>query len=95
MVTVSDNKRCKTCNREELEQHGKNKTNQSAVGSSYAALNDSSDSNFRELQQYDDGAVGARQFYTPHDVPAVLSWGALRTWQSDTQTSSKDAGSIC
>ena len=69
MVTVSDNERYKACNREELEQHRERETNQLAMGSSYAALNASSDGNFRELQQYNDGAVGARQFYTPHDCP--------------------------
>lgn len=95
MVTVSDNERCKACNREELEQHGKTKPIKLQLVVAMAALNDSSNGNFRELQQYNDGAVGARQFYTPHDVPAVLSWGAGRTWQSDTHTSSKDAGSIC
>ena len=49
MVTVSDNERCKACNREEWEQHDKTKTNQTAVCSSYAALNNSSNGNFREL----------------------------------------------
>ena len=49
MVTVSDNERCKACNREELEQHDKTKTNQIAVDSSYAALKNSSNGNFREL----------------------------------------------
>ena len=57
MVTVSDNERCKACNREDLEQHGKTETNQTAIGSSYAALNNSSDGNFGELQRYNDGAV--------------------------------------
>ena len=37
MVTVSDNERCKACNREELEQHGKTKANQIAVGNSYGS----------------------------------------------------------
>ena len=49
MVTVSDNERCKARNREELEQHDKTKTNQIADGSSYAALSNSSNGNFREL----------------------------------------------
>ena len=49
MVTVSDNERCKACNREEWEQHDKTKTNQIADSSSYVALNNSSNGNFREL----------------------------------------------
>ena len=49
MVTMSDNERCKACNREELEQHDKTKTNQIADGGSYAALSSSSNGNFREL----------------------------------------------
>ena len=49
MVAVSDNERCKACNREDLEQHDKTKTNQIADGRSYAALSNSSNGNFREV----------------------------------------------
>ena len=49
MVAVSDNERCKARNKEELEQHDKPKTNEIADGSSYAALSDSSNGNFRRV----------------------------------------------
>ena len=92
MVTVSDNKRCKACNREELEQHDKTKpikvhlvvAMQLSMTAAMAILENMSSTMTEQF--------GARQFYTPHDVPAVLSWGAGCTWLSDTHMASRDAG---